>query len=60
MVAYGIGVLPLIKLLKSAYYDVTQPWYAKNAGELGMYKNIELYFNSLKTFGPTYQYYSEP
>ena len=26
MVAYGVGIFPLIKLLKSAYPDVMHPW----------------------------------
>ena len=43
MVAYGIGVLPLIKRLKATYPDVTRTWYTENAGALGTYKNIELY-----------------
>ena len=47
MVAYIIGVLPLIKSLKSAYPDVTQPWYAENAGALGILYNSERYFKSL-------------
>ena len=50
MVAYVIGVLPLIKRLKLAYPDVTQPWYANDAGELGTFDNMELYFNLLKRF----------
>ena len=35
MVAYGIGILPLIKNLKAEFTDVTQPWYADDAGALG-------------------------
>ena len=31
MIVYGIGVLPLIKNLKRAILDVTQPWYADDA-----------------------------
>ena len=27
MIAYGIGVIPMIKLPKEEYSDVTQPWY---------------------------------
>ena len=41
MVAYEIGVLPLIKRLKSAYPGVIQPWYADDVG-------ARLYFISLK------------
>ena len=47
MVAYVIGVLPLIKRLKLVYHDVTEPWYTDNAGALGMFDNLERYFNSL-------------
>ena len=52
MVAYGIGILLLIKILKVKCLDVTYPWYADDSGALGMFANIELYFNSLKLFGP--------
>ena len=51
-VSYVIGVLLLIKYLKAAYPDVTQPWYAKDSGAIGTFKNIGLYFNSLRKFGP--------
>ena len=37
MAAYGIGIIPLIKLPKVAYPDVTHPWHADNVGALGMY-----------------------
>ena len=51
MVTYGIGVLMLIKRLKAAHPDITQPWYADDAGALGTYDNIDLYCNSLKNSG---------
>ena len=60
MVAYGIGVLPLTKILKAAYTDVTQTWYAENDGELGTFDNIGSYFNALKHFGPGRGYYPKP
>ena len=60
MVSYGIGVLPLIKFLKTAYPDVTHTWYADNDGTLGTFENIGLYFNSLKHFGLGRGYYPEP
>ena len=50
MNAYGILFLLLIKKLKAAYPGITQPWYAYDAGALGMFDNIGLYFNSLKQF----------
>ena len=48
MVAYGIGILLLIKYLKSAFTDVTQPWYAGDASALGTTTRVGSYFNSLK------------
>ena len=52
MVAYGIGILLLIKIMKVEFTDVTHPWRADDSGALVTFKNIELYFNSLKLFGP--------
>ena len=57
MFAYGIGVLLMIKQLKAAYPDITHPWYAENAGSLGTYNNIELYFNFIKESSPGCGYY---
>ena len=48
MVAYGIGILPMIKQQKVSFTDVTQLWYSGYASALGMFANVELYFNSLK------------
>ena len=42
MVAYGIGVLLLIKLPKAAYPDITYPCYTDNAVSLGMFDKIGL------------------
>ena len=60
MVNYGIGVLPLTKKLKSEYPDVTQPWYVDNAGTLGTFDNIGLYFILFKWFVRGCGYYLEP
>ena len=57
MVAYGIGVLPLTKHLIMAYPGITQPWYDDDAGALGTFNNMELYFNSLKRNGLDQGYY---
>ena len=59
MVAYGIGIISLIKDLKAAHTDVTQTWYTGNAGALGKYGHIKLYFNSPRHSGPDYEYYPE-
>ena len=45
MVAYGIGIILMIKLLKAEFPGVTHPWYADGAGALGTFANVELYFN---------------
>ena len=60
MVAYGIGVLTLIKRLKAVCPGITQPWYARNSGSLGMFNNVELYFNSLKRNSPSRGYFPNP
>ena len=60
MVAYGIGVLPLIKRIKAVYTDATQQWYDDDASGLGMFNNIGLYFHSLIIFVPGCLYYSKP
>ena len=60
MVSYGIGVVPLIKLLKVVYSDVTQPCYNDNACAQGTFDNIGLYFSSLKKFFPGHGYYPNP
>ena len=59
IVAYNIGFLPLIKLLKAYYTDVTHPWYVCGAGALGAFDKIGLHFNWLKQFGPGSGYYPE-
>ena len=48
VVAYGIGVIPLIKHLKSGFLDISQLWYSDNAGALCTFSNVKLYLNSLK------------
>ena len=45
MIAYGTGILPLIKNLKQEISDVTQPWYADDAGALGTFAILETYFD---------------
>ena len=52
MIAYGIGILPLIKNLKQETPDVTQPWYTDDAGALGIFARLETYFDSLTRQGP--------
>ena len=48
MVAYGIGIIPLIKQPKAGFPGVTQPRYADDSSTLSTFVNAELYFNLLK------------
>ena len=57
MIAYGIGILPLIKNLKRGIPDATQPWYADDVGDLDRLARIETYFDLLTHQGPGLGYY---
>ena len=59
-IAYGMGILPLIKNIKRAIPDVTQPWYADNAGALGTFARIITYFDFLTRQNPGRGYHPEP
>ena len=60
MIAYGLGILHLIKNLKTDFPGITQPWYADAAGSLGVFARIKAYFHSLEQHGPGRGYYIEP
>ena len=60
MVAYRIGIILMIKCLKSKYPDITHPWYAENAEALGTFDNLEQYFKALKCNGLAWGYYPNP
>ena len=60
MIAYGIGVLPLIKNLIREIPDITQPWYADYAGSLGEFARFKTYFDSLTRQGPVQVYQPYP
>ena len=60
IIAYGIGILPLIKNMKRAISDVTQPWYADYAGALDTFARLENYFDSLIRQGPGQGYHPDP
>ena len=47
MIAYGIGVLPLIRELREAHPRVTQPWYADDAGVGGTFAEVQAHFQDL-------------
>jgi hypothetical protein len=60
MFAYGIGILPLIRILKAEFPAVEQPWYADDAGAGGSFNEIRRFFCKLEEIGPSYGYYPEP
>ena len=60
MIAYGIGVLPLIRELREAHTCVTQPWYADDAEAGGMFNDVQAHFQDLQARGPARGYYPEP
>ena len=60
MIAYGIGILPLIKNIKGEIPDVTQPWYADDVGDLGTFARLETYFDSLTRHGLGRGYHPDP
>ena len=60
MIAYGIGILPIIKNLKWEIPDVTQPWYADDARLLGTFARLESYFDSLTRQVPEQRYHLKP
>ena len=40
MIAYGLGILPLIWVLQTLHPGVTQPWCADDAGAGGNFSGI--------------------
>ena len=60
MIAYGIGVLPLIRKLREAHPRATQPWYADDAEVGKMFKDMQAHFQDLRARGPARGYYPEP
>ena len=60
MIAYGIGMLPLIRNLKRAIPDVTQPWYADDTGDLDTFARIDTYFYLLTRQGLGRGYQPKP
>ena len=52
IIAYRIGILPLIKNLKREILDVTQLWYDDDSGDLRTFAGLETYFDSLILHGP--------
>ena len=60
MIAYGIGVLPIIRELRNTHPRVTQPWYTDDAGVEGTFQQILEHFWDLQARVPARGYYPEP
>ena len=60
MIAYGIGVLPLIRDLRRYHPHVTQPWYANDVGVGGKFGDVMAHFRDLQPRGTDQGYFPEP
>lgn len=60
MIAYGIGILPLICILKDHHPDLIHSWYADDGGIGGKIQDIKKLFDELMKIGPAYGYFPEP
>ena len=52
MIAYGTGVLPLIRELGNAHPRVTQSWYAEDVAAGGTFQQVQEHFRYLQARGP--------
>ena len=59
-IAYGIGVLPIIKDLRGAYPRVTHSWYADDAGAWVSFGNILAHFEDIQVRGTPWGYFPKP
>ena len=60
MFAYGVGILPMIRHLKSKFPNLHQSWYADDASAAGELVLIADYFRELMRMGPSFGYFPEP
>ena len=60
MIAYGIGVLPLIRELRGSHPRGTQPWYADDASAGGKFTHILAHLRDLQARGPPRGSFPEP
>ena len=60
MIAYGLGILPLIRDLRTAHPRVTKTWYADDSRAGGTFKGIQQHLDELMVQGPPQGYLPEP
>jgi hypothetical protein len=60
MLAYGIGVLPLIRQLKQEFPGVKKPWYADDTGTGAHFPVLCQSFERLQEIDTSFGYYPEP
>ena len=60
MKLYGIALLPLAEILREAYPDVLQPWYANDAVMQGPPDQVAACFKLLCKAGPMFGYFPKP
>ena len=60
MIAYRIGILPLINNIKQELPDITYPWYADDSRALGTFVRLKTYFYSLTHQYPGRGYHPKP
>ena len=60
MIAYGIGILPLICELRTAHPHATQPWYEYKSDVGGTFEALQDHMRDLLVRGPLWGNFPEP
>ena len=60
MIAYGIGILLLIRDLCDTHLQIMQPWYVDDAGLGGKFKALQEHMWDMLVRGATWGYLPEP
>ena len=60
LIAYGLGILPLIRGIQADHPLITQPWYADYAGSRGYFGNIHRHLEEIMLMGLSFGYFPDP
>ena len=60
MVTYGLGILPIIRFIKTLVLAPHQPWYADSATIIASWALIVQYFNTLTNHRLRFGFYPKP